>query len=133
MNTYVQSFILFAVPANLIAGSIILIGRRRNMRWSIFEYLLIYLTWGVLLTAAHFLFNGLDQAIDELGISAGVAIFLSVAAGVFGGLSFLPRIFTEKYDVSGLLVTSISSFLLAIAYIKVVAIMFLLIPPVNLT
>ena len=132
-NTYMQSLALFAVPANVVAGIIMLIGGRQHMRWSIIEYVLVYLTWGVLLSVSYFLFGGLDQAIEELGINMTFAAVLSILAGILGGLSLLPRIFTEKYDVSGVLVTSLSAFMIAIVYIKLVAIMFLLIPPVNLT
>ncbi|MDX8410358.1 MAG: hypothetical protein R8K46_00590 [Mariprofundaceae bacterium] len=132
MNLYLNSFALFTLSASLVAAIIMWLGRKKYMRWRLIEYLLMYLTWLALIGVPNAMFGGLDQAVAALGLHSGFLIFLCVAAGVFGGLTLLPRLFTAKYNVSEMMVTSISSFMVAVVYVKFVVILFLFMPPPNL-
>lgn len=128
MNIYLVSLLLYAIPANLIAGAIMFFARKR-VNWLPGEYVLIYLTWLMFVALAVLVFGGLEEATAQLGISASFQAFLFALAGLLGGLTLLPRLFFTRIKVERLLVTSISAFLFAITYVKLVIIIFIFFMP----
>lgn len=128
MELYFTSFALYALPVHLIAGVIYLFGRKEGLKWSIAEYLTLYLTWGLMISLAVAVFGGLEQAAVEMDVSESFLGGLSVAAGICGGLSFLPRLLFSRHKVHEFMVTSVSSLILSTIFVKFVLLVFLFMP-----
>lgn len=128
MELYFISFLVFAVPAHLVAGLIWFLGRREKMKWNLVEYLFLYLTWAMMIALALSVFGGLEQAAQEMGVDNAFLLGISAAAGICGGLSLLPRLLFSRHKVHKVLVTSISSFILATIFVKFVLLVFLFMP-----
>jgi len=124
MNLYLSSFLIYAIPANLMVGLTIWFTRKYPMRWSKFEYLWIYLTWLVTILLAGFVFEGLENAAEQMEVTDTFLAALFVLAGFMGGLSMLPRIFFKEYTNYRVLITSISSFIIATLFNKLVLLIF---------
>jgi len=124
MNLYLYSLLIYAIPANLMVGLTIWVTRKYPMQWSKFEYLWIYLTWLVTILLADFVFEGLEHAAEQMGVTDTFLAVLFVIAGLMGGLSMLPRIFFKEYVNYRVLITSISSFIIATLFNKLVLLIF---------
>ena len=126
MNLYLFSLLIFAIPANLIAGLTIWRGKRLGMKWSIIEYVLVYFTWAMNIALIYFVFGGLEEALVELEIGRAFLAWMMVGAGVIGGLTLIPRFYFKNYPQYAILITSISSFIFAVFYAKFGLLFFLL-------
>ncbi len=118
MNSYALSLLIYAVPANAVAGTIMFLGRKSSLRWHPVEYVLIYLPYLIALALLLFVFGSLEEAMGQSGYNTSLLIFLSVMAGFLGGVSLLPRLFVAEDKLHKLVLTGISSFLLATIYVK---------------
>jgi cytochrome bd-type quinol oxidase subunit 2 len=125
MNLYLSSLLVFAIPANLVAGLIVWLGRKEGLKWSVMEYLFIYLAWVLPVALALFAFDGLNNAVRELDVGPVFLTAMFMIAGVLGGLSFLPRFIFFKHKLHAFLVTSISSLVLSTFFVKFVLLVFL--------
>lgn len=128
MELYLTSFAIYAIPLHIVAGLIWLLGRKEGMKWSVVEYLMLYLTWGLMISLAVSVFGGLEQAAVEMDVSESFLAGLSVGAGVCGGLSFLPRFLFSNHKVNEIMVTSVSSLILSTIFVKFVLLVFLFMP-----
>jgi len=126
MNLYLTSLLIYAIPANLIAGLVYLLGRKDKLKWHWIEFLLIYFVWCMAMGLIYFVFDGLDNAVRQLGVTQNFLTGMMVGAGVLGGLSLLPRLFFEKQQQYAILITSISSFIFAVFFAKFGLLFFLL-------
>jgi len=124
MNLYLSSFLIYAIPANLMVGLTIWLTRKYPMRWSPLEYLWVYLTWLVTILLADFVFEGLENAAKQMEVTDTFLISMFVIAGFMGGLSMLPRIFFKEYTNYRMLITSIASFIIATLFNKLVLLIF---------
>jgi len=124
MNLYLTSLLIFAIPANLMVGLTIWLTRKDEMRWSPFEYLWIYLTWLVTILLADFVFEGLENAAQQMEVSHAYLTWMFIIAGLMGGLSMLPRIYFKEHTNYRMLITPISSFIIATLYNKLVLLIF---------
>jgi hypothetical protein len=118
MNLYLFSLLIFAIPANVIAGLTIWRGRRMGLKWNMIEYLLIYMTWGMNILLIQFVFNGLENALVELEIGRTFLGWMMFGAGVLGGMSLMPRFYFKNHPEYAVLITSVSSFMFAVIYAK---------------
>jgi len=125
MNLYLSSLLIFAVPANLVAWLIVRLGRKDGLKYSVMEYLFIYLSWALPTGLTIFAFDGLENAVEKLNVSPTFLIVLFVVAGVLGGLSFLTRLIFSKHELHAFLVTSITSLVLSTFFVKFVLLIFL--------
>ncbi len=126
MNLYLFSLLIFAIPANIVAGLTIWRGRQVGLQWSVIEYLLIYFTWTMNVALIYFVFGGLEEVLLELEIGRTFLGWMMVGAGVLGGLSLVPRLYFRKHPEYAILITSISSFLFAVIFAKFGLLFFLL-------
>ncbi|MDX8403733.1 MAG: hypothetical protein R8K54_04920 [Mariprofundaceae bacterium] len=124
MNLYITSLLIFAIPANLTVWLIVRLGRKEGLKWSVTEYLFIYLTWILPIGLANFMFGGLENTMQELGGTSALHGGMFVLAGIMGGLSFLPRYVFSKHKLYPLTTTSISSLILSTFYLKFAVIVF---------
>ena len=126
MNLYLFSLLIFAIPANAVAGLTIWRGRRAGLKWNIIEYLLIYFTWAMNIALIYFVFGGLDEALLELGIGRTFLAWMMVGGGVLGGLTLVPRLYFKNYPQYAILITSVSAFIFGVFYAKFGLLFFLL-------
>lgn len=126
MNIYLASLLIYAIPANLVAGLVYLLGRKDKLKWHWIEFLLIYFVWCMAMGLIYFVFDGLDNAVRQLGVSDTLLTGMMIGAGILGGLSLLPRLFFEKQQQYAILITSISAFIFAVFFAKFGLLFFLL-------
>jgi len=125
MNLYLSSLLIFAIPANLVAWLIVRLSRKDGLKWSVMEYLFIYLTWVLPIGLTIFAFDGLEQAVEQLEMGQGFMVTLFVIAGIMGGLCFLPRLIFAKYEIYPLIMTSVASLVMSTFFVKLVLLIFL--------
>jgi len=126
MNLYLFSLLIFAIPANAVAGLTIWRGRKRGVRFSTVEYLLIYFVWAMNIALIYFVFGGLEETLQELNIGRTFLGWMMVGGGVLGGLTLVPRLYFKKHPEYAILITSISAFLFGVFYAKFGLLFFLL-------
>jgi len=126
MNLYLFSLLIFAIPANIVAGLTIWRGRQSGLKWNVIEYLLIYFTWAMNVALIYYVFGGLEEALLELGIGRAFLSWMMVGGGVLGGLTLVPRLYFKNYPEYATLITSVSAFLFGVFYAKFGLLFFLL-------
>lgn len=126
MNLYLTALFIYAITANIVAGITIWHGKREGLKWSVIEYLLIYFPWIMSMALIYFVFEGLENAVRQLGVSQTFLTVMMAAAGVLGGLSLLPRFFFDHKQQYPILITSISSFIFAVMFAKFGLLFFLI-------
>jgi len=117
MNDYLVSFLLYAIPANLIAIPVMVFGRRK-IQWNMFEYPLIYLPWFSFIALTVVIFGGLDKVPELSAIKIFLLVFQSLGSGVMGGMVLLPRLAIRKQKLHPVMITASSAFLVALLYVK---------------
>jgi len=125
MDAYLYSLIVFAIAANIIALPLILLGRKFDLRCHPIEYMMIYLIWAVFVALVGGVFDDLNHAMLELQVSDTAFRAIFAVAGVFGGLSLLPKVLLSGQKLSNLLITSASSILVTILFSKFAVLVFL--------
>jgi len=125
MNAYLLSLLSFAAAANMVALPLIYLERRKGLDCHPAEYIMIYLTWFIFVALIGFVFHGLDAAFSEWKISTAFSIGFFVIAGVFGGLSLLPKLLLMRRKVNPLIVTTVSSVIIAVTFTKFSVLVFL--------
>jgi hypothetical protein len=126
MNDYLLSFILYAVPANLIAIPIMFRGRRR-VQWHPFEYPFIYLPWVAFISLAMVIFGGFEQMPEMSGIKTFILILQSIGSGVMGGIILLPRLVIKEQKLHPVTITALSGVCVAVLYTKFRMMLFIII------
>jgi len=117
MNDYLISFILYAIPANIIAIPIMLFGRRK-IQWNLLEYPFIYMPWFAFIALTMVIFGGLDKVPELSAIKMFLLVFQSLGSGVMGGLIVLPRLAIRNQKLHPVTITAISAFVVALLYVK---------------
>jgi len=132
MNDYLISFLLYAIPANLIAAAIVVAGKKKmQAKWHPGEYPLIYLPWLAFIALTLVIFGGLD-AVPELGaIKVFLLVFQSIGAGLMGGLVLLPRLIARHSKLKPLTITSISAVCVALLYTKFRMMLFIMVEAIS--
>jgi len=125
MNTYMLSFAAFSIAANAVALPLIYFERRKGQHCHPSEYIIIYLTWFMFVTLIGFIFHGLDAAFAEWKISTTFSIIFFVIAGILGGLSLLPKLLLMRRKVNPLIVTIVTSIIIAVTFTKFSVLVFL--------
>jgi len=132
MNSYLISFILYAIPANLIAAAVVVAGSRKmQLRWHPVEYLLIYLPWLGFIALAEVIFGGLDTAPELAAIRVFLLVFQSIGSGLMGGLVLLPRLVFRDSELQPLTITAISAFCVAVLYAKFRMLLFIMVEAIS--
>jgi len=126
MNDYLFSFMLYAVPANLITVPIMVFGRKR-VRWHVLEYPFIYLPWLAFIALMMVIFGRFGQVQTSTGVRAFLLILQSIGSGIMGGVILLPRLFIKQQKLSPVLVTIISAFTVALLYVWFRALLFIMV------
>ncbi len=130
MNDYLLSFLLYSIPANMLAFAIILLGRKK-IQWHALEYFFIYLPWLGFVGLTLVIFGGLDQVPDMPAIRVFLIVFQSLGSGVMGGAILLPRIAMKNQKMHPVAITSISAVLVTVLYVKFRMMLFILVEGVS--
>ncbi|MFQ5355530.1 MAG: hypothetical protein ACE5DY_03390 [Mariprofundaceae bacterium] len=126
MNDYLLSFCLYAIAANLIAIPVMIRGRKK-VQWHRVEYLFIYVPWFAFVALAMVVFGGLDQLPEISSIKTFIVVLQSIGSGVMGGLILLPRMAIKKPKLHPVMITALSSLVVAIIYTKFRMMLFIMI------
>jgi len=133
MDMYFTSLLLYAIPANIVAAFILVLGRKkmplgkRKVDWHPAEYMLIYLPWFGFIGLTMVIFGGLNQVPDYAGIRTFILVLQSIGSGIMGGLILLPRLFVETDKWPRLQVSGISAFVVSLLYVKFRMMLFIMI------
>ncbi|MDX8403698.1 MAG: hypothetical protein R8K54_04740 [Mariprofundaceae bacterium] len=128
MNDYLFSFILYAIPANIVAAAVVVAGTKKmQVTWHPAEYLFIYLPWLSFIALTFVIFGGFDN-VPELGaVKVFLLVFQSIGSGLMGGLVLMPRLVIKKSKLSPLTITAISATCVAILYTKFRMLLFIMV------
>ena len=118
MNDYFLSFLLYMVPANMIAITIIFLGRRKGVHFNLFEYLFIYLPWFGFIALTLVIFGSLDAVPSVPAIKVFLLLLQSIGSGVMGGAILMPRLVMKESTMAPLAITAISGTLITVLYVK---------------
>ncbi|ATX81585.1 hypothetical protein Ga0123462_0715 [Mariprofundus ferrinatatus] len=127
MNDYLVSFLFYLVPANVLAITIILLGRRKDVYFSFIEYLLIYLPWAGFIALTLVIFGGLDKVPSLPVIKVFLIVLQSIGAGVMGGAILMPRLVMRDSKMRPLGITAISATLITVLYVKFRMMLFIMV------
>lgn len=132
MNDYLISFLLYAIPANLITAAVVVAGTKKfQVQWHPAEYLLIYLPWFSYIALTIVIFGGLD-AVPELGaIKVFLLVFQSIGSGLMGGLVLMPRLIARNSKLKPLTITAISATCIALLYTKFRMMLFIMVEAIS--
>lgn len=125
MDAYIHSLIAYATVANIVAVPLILLGRKFKLRLHPLEYLALYLNWLLFTLLVGSAFDSLDDAMQQLEVSATKLSAIFGAAGFFGGLSLLPKILLSGKNVNSVLITLFTSLFISVIYAKFAVLAFL--------
>ena len=125
MNSSLFSLLVYAIPANLLAATIMFAGRNRA-QWHALEYLFIYLPWLMAMALVIFLFGSLDAGLEQSGLATTMLKVFSVAGGLLGGISLLPRVFAKSSNKHRLLFMTLCASLTSLLFVKFILLISLL-------
>jgi len=127
MNDYLLSLIFYLVPANLIAITIIFLGRRKDVHFNFIEYLFIYLPWVGFIALTLVIFGSLDAVPSMPVIKVFLLILQSIGSGVMGGAILMPRLVMKDSEMKPIAITAISAVLITVLYVKFRMMLFIMI------
>ena len=127
MNDYLLSLIFYLVPANLIAITIIFLGRRKDVHFNFIEYLFIYLPWVGFIALTLVIFGSLDAVPTMPVIKVFLLILQSIGSGVMGGAILMPRLVMRDSEMHPIAITAISGVLITVLYVKFRMMLFIMI------
>lgn len=132
MNDYLLSFILYAIPANIIAAAIVVVGMKKmQAAWHPAEYLFIYLPWLSFIALTYVIFGGLDNVPEVGAVKVFLLVFQSIGSGLMGGVILMPRLLAKESKLSPLTITAISGFCVAILYTKFRMMLFIMVEAIS--
>lgn len=122
--TYLLSFIIYAIPANLFGGAILVAGKNK-VQWLAGEYFAIYALWFVYLLMVVLVFGGVETFEERGGMAYVFLLAQSGAAGILGGLALLGRVFIPAKTTRHKVMVLVGSIIIAgLLYISIRAALF---------
>ncbi len=125
MDAYVHSLIAYAAVANSVAVPLILLGKRFKLHLHPLEYLSLYLNWLLFVLLVGSVFDGLNDAMQQLEVSPTKFNAIFGVAGFLAGLSLLPKILFSGKNVNSTLITTLTSIFISVLYAKFAVLAFL--------
>jgi len=126
MDIYFTSFLLYAIPVNLLAITIMIMGKRKlQVEWLPIEYFFIYLPWLAFIALATTVFGSLDQVPGHSSLRTFIMILQSIASGLMGGLVLLPRVIARSKKWKPLYITGLSALVVSLLYVKFRVLLFI--------
>jgi len=127
MNDFLASFLFYMVPANLIAITIIFLGRRKDVHFNFIEYLFIYLPWFGFVALVYVIFGGLDGVPSMPVIKVFLIILQSIGSGIMGGAILMPRLVMRESKMHPVGITAISATIVTVLYVKFRMMLFIMV------
>lgn len=122
--TYLLSFIIYAIPANLFGGAILVAGKKK-VQWLKGEYFSIYFLWFVYIILVEMVFGGVAPLEEHGGIAYIFLLAQAAAAGVLGGLALLGRVFVPATTTKKkLTLLAVSLIIVTMLYIFIRTVLF---------
>jgi len=112
------TLVSYAIPASLISGLTIVVGRQRQIHWQITEPLVITLPFLMVLAYVVLTFGSIHQGIMEMEFHPVAVAMIAGIGGFLAGLSLLPRIIFDKAEIPALTLSAASAFLIGLLCLK---------------
>lgn len=108
----------YSIPAWVLAGLTGWVGRERGVDIKAYEYVFIYLPFLFITVHVATLFGSIDNGVVEMGMHPVAVVLIAITGGLLGGASLIPRLFVTADDIKPIVVSSSSSFLVALFCLK---------------
>ncbi|ATX79478.1 hypothetical protein Ga0123461_1059 [Mariprofundus aestuarium] len=112
------TLISYAVPATLVGGLTLWVGRERSINWKIWEPVVMAVPFLMVLIYITLTFGSIHQGIMEMEFHPVAVIMIAGIGGFLGGLTLLPRLIFTGSDVPGGTVSLASGFLVGLLCLK---------------
>jgi len=112
------TLISYAVPATLVGGLTIWVGRERSINWKIWEPVVMALPFLMVLIYITLTFGSIHQGIMEMEFHPVAVAMIAGIGGFLGGLTLLPRLIFTNSDVPGGMISAASAFLVGLICLK---------------
>lgn len=108
----------YAIPATLMTGVTMWYGKERKVEWSLWEPVMVMLSFIMVYLYMLFTFGGIRSAVVEMGFHPIAVVMIAGLGGFFAGLSLLPRLFYSDKEVPRLMITGTTAFLIGLLCLK---------------
>jgi len=116
MSDVLLSFLIYAIPANLIGGTAFLSGRKRAQMEGL-EYFAIYGPYVAFVTMSAGYLNHPESLANNATFHTFAVVLQPIGSGVLGGLTLMPRLFIQPAErLKRLKVTAICTLAMMAVY-----------------
>jgi len=126
------TFLAYAIPASLLAGLTMWVGRERKIRFGIAEYFCIYIPFLLVFMFIFIMFGSIDRGVEEMELGVAGTLFIALTGGTVAGTGLLPRLFIAEKKLRPLVLSSASSFLIGMLCLKMFFLMVVVVNPKSL-
>ncbi|GAV20746.1 hypothetical protein MMIC_P1719 [Mariprofundus micogutta] len=112
------TIVSYAIPASLISGLTLIVGRQRHIDWRFWEPIVITLPFLMVMAYVILTFGSIHHGIMEMEFHPVAVAMIAGIGGFLAGLSLLPRIIFSHVDVPGGTLSAASAFLLGLLCLK---------------
>lgn len=112
------TIISYVIPASLIGGLTLWVGRERQINWQIWEPVVIALPFLMVLTYILLTFGSIHQGVMEMEFHPVAVAMIAGIGGFLAGLSLLPRLYMSQSDVPGGIISAATGFLIGLLCLK---------------
>jgi len=112
------TIVAYAIPASLISGLTIIVGRERQISWQLWEPVVITLPFLMVLAYVVLTFGSIHQGVMEMEFHPVAVAMIAGIGGFLAGHSLLPRVIFSNIDVPGLTLSAASAFLIGFLCLK---------------
>jgi len=108
----------YSIPAYILAGLTGWVGRERGVHLKVYEYAFIYMPFLFIAVHVATLFGSIDMGVAEMGMHPVAVVLIAITGGILGGASLIPRLFVKDPEIKPIVVSSATSFMVALFCLK---------------
>jgi len=112
------TIVSYAIPASLISGLTIIVGRQRSIVWKFWEPVVIAIPFLMVMAYVVLTFGSIHHGVIEMGFHPIAVAMIAATGGFLAGLSLLPRLVFAHVDVPAATLSSASAFLIGLLCLK---------------
>jgi len=112
------TLVSYAIPASLISGLTIIVGRQRSIIWKLWEPVVIALPFLMVTAYVVLTFGSIHHGVMEMGFHPVAVALIAGIGGFIGGLSLLPRLIFPHSEVPAGTMSAATAFMLGLLCLK---------------